>query len=121
MPRFASIWLDLGSELKILAGSMNGIDRRSVYRAANGGALARKNARERERKDREKRRRTSRREPRLWEAEWNHLTPIQDTSRSVLFPEVAPSDGQLWMLKIQLRGIYGCRRWAYLLSCYPPL
>jgi len=55
MPRFAlSIWLDLGSELKILAGSMNGIDRRSVYRAANGGALARKNAREREREKTER-------------------------------------------------------------------
>lgn len=59
--------------------------------------------------------------PRLSKAEWNHLTLVQDTSRSILFPEVAPSDGQLWMLKIQLRGIYGCRRWAYLLSHYPLL
>lgn len=41
-------------------------------------------------------------------AKLNHLTPVQDT---VSFSSISwgrgPSDGQLWMLKIQLRGIYG--------------
>lgn len=92
----------------------------SIYRVDETTKGAREKGRERERERGEKGR-TSRKGPRLSKAEWNHLTPVQDTSRSVLFPEVAPSDGQLWMLKIQLRGIYGCRRWAYLLSYYPLL
>lgn len=42
--------------------------------------------------------------------------PTRFKIHPILFPEVAPGDDQLWMLKIQLHGIYGCRRTAYLLS-----
>lgn len=98
--------LDLEGELKIVSNyERRGIDCRSIYYW-----------RVRERRVKEVR------GPRLSE-ERNGIIqrPFKIRPVPVLFPEVAPSDGQLWMLKIQLRGIYGCRRWAYLLSHYPLL